>query len=61
MTAMNGKGDKPRPTNLKRYRDNFASINWKPQPKQPVSTAPQCTRLEAAAAPAPKSKLPARW
>lgn len=23
-----GKGDKPRPTNLKKYRENYEEINW---------------------------------
>ena len=27
-TGQNGKGDKPRPTNLKKYRDNYSQINW---------------------------------
>jgi hypothetical protein len=30
---MAGKGDKPRPTNLKKYRDNYDSIVWS-KPKQ---------------------------
>jgi len=27
---MNGKGDSPRPTNLKVYRENYDAINWSP-------------------------------
>lgn len=27
-THQNGKGDKPRPINLKKYRENYDSINW---------------------------------
>lgn len=26
---MNGKGDAPRPVNLKVYRENFDAINWR--------------------------------
>ena len=33
--STNGKGDTPRPTNLRRYRDNYASIDWRTQRKDP--------------------------
>lgn len=34
--STNGKGDTPRPTNLKRFRENYDGIDWKkPSTSQP--------------------------
>ena len=29
---MNGKGDSPRPTNMKVYRENYDAIDWTKRP-----------------------------
>jgi hypothetical protein len=38
----NGKGDAPRPVNLKVYRENYAAINWG-KSKRPTLNAERST------------------
>ena len=38
-STQNGKGDKPRPVDKKKYNKNWEEIDWKNKPVQPNNPA----------------------